>query len=58
MDTTLIARSLGSSGSALKVGIENDAPTFQTANFAGVVFLLRDAIGDQATVCTGTGWSL
>jgi hypothetical protein len=50
-----IRRSLGSS--VLEVGIENDAPTFHTANFAGVVLLLRDAIGDQATVCTGAGWS-
>src|SRR4051812_42214668 len=47
--------SLGSS--VLEVGIENNAPTFHTANFAGVVLLLRDAIGDQATVCAGAGWS-
>jgi len=39
----------------MEVGVENDAPTFYTANFAGVVFLLRDAVGDEATMCTGAG---
>ena len=46
---------LRSHGFPLKVRIGNDAPTFNTAHLAGLVFLLRDAIGDQATVCTGAG---
>ena len=46
---------LRSLGFPLKVRIGNDAPTFNTAHLAGLVFLLRDAIGDQATVCTGAG---
>ena len=45
-------RSLGFPGEA-RIG--NDAPTFDTAHLASLVFLLRDAIGDQATVCTGAG---
>ena len=42
-------------GFPLEVRIGNDAPTFNTAHLAGLVFLLRDAIGDQTTVCTGAG---
>ncbi len=44
---------LRSLGFPLEVRIGNDAPTFNTAHLAGLVFLLRDAIGDQTTVCTG-----
>ena len=46
---------LSSLGFPLRVGVENDAPTFHTANFAGFVFFLRDAVGDEATMCTGAG---
>jgi hypothetical protein len=46
---------LCSLGFPLEVGIGNNARTFNTAHLAGLVFLLRDAIGDQATVCTGAG---
>ncbi len=42
-------------GSLLEVRIGNHATTFNTPNFAGLVFLLRDAVRDQATVCTGVG---
>ena len=35
------------------VGIQHDAPTFNTANLAEFVLLLRDTIGDHATVGTG-----
>ena len=48
-------KGLCSLGFPLEVRIGNDAPTFNTAHLAGLVFLLRDAIGDQATVCTGAG---
>ena len=48
---------LRSHGFPLEVGIENDAPTFNTAHLAGLVFLLRDAIGDQTSMCTGAGWA-
>ena len=51
--TTLMRGGLRSLGFPLKVGIGNDAPTFHAAHLAGLVFLLRDAIGDQATVGTG-----
>ncbi len=37
----------------LEVWIRNDAPTFDTSDFAGLVFIFRDAIGNQATVRTG-----
>ena len=46
---------LRSLGFPLEVRIGNDAPTFNAAHLAGLVFLLRDAIGDQATVCTVAG---
>jgi hypothetical protein len=39
----------------LEVRIGNDASTFNTAHLAGLVFLLRDGVGDQARVCTGEG---
>ena len=51
-------RDLRSPGSALEVGIENNAPAFYTPDHAGIVFLLRDLIGDQATMGTGAGWAL
>ena len=44
---------LRSLGFQLEVRIGNDAPTFNTAHLAGLVFLFRDAVGDQATMCTG-----
>ena len=46
---------LYSRSSLLEVRIRNHATTFNTPNFAGLVFLLRDAVRDQATVCTGVG---
>ena len=42
-------------GFPLEVRIVNDAPTFNTAHLTGHVFRFRDAVGDQATVCTGAG---
>lgn len=39
----------------LEVRIGNDAPTFNTTHLAGFVFLVCEAIGDQAAVCTGAG---
>ena len=48
---------LCSLGVPLEVWIRNDALTFNTAHLVGIVFLLRDAIGDYATVCTGAGWA-
>ena len=42
----------------LEVWIRNDASTFNTSDFAGFVFLFRDGVGNQATVCTGAGWAL
>ena len=53
--TTLMGGRLRSHGFPLEVGIENDAPTFNTAHLVGLVFLLRDAIGDQTSMCTGAG---
>ena len=53
-------------GFRLEVWIGNDAPTFDTTHLAGLVFLLRDEIRYQATMCTGSrrahwarlwGWS-
>ena len=55
-DATLMGGGgLRSLGFPLKVGIGNDTPTFHTTHFAGLMFLLRDAIGDQTSVCTGAG---
>ena len=48
-------RGLRSLGFPLEVRIGNDAPTFNTAHLAGLVFLLRDAIGDQTSMRTGAG---
>jgi hypothetical protein len=42
----------------LEIGIRNDASTFDTSDLAGLVFLFRDGVGDQAAVCTGAGWAL
>jgi hypothetical protein len=39
----------------LEVRVGNDAPTFNTTHLPGLVFLLCEAIGDQAAVCTGAG---
>src|SRR6185503_5904500 len=49
---------LRSFGFPLKVGVGNDAPTFNTPDLAGPVFLLRNGIGDQAAVRTGVGRAL
>ena len=46
---------LCSLGFPLEVRIRNDAPTFNTVHLAGLVFLLRDAIGDQTTMNTSAG---
>jgi hypothetical protein len=46
---------LRSLGFPLKVGVGNDAPTFNTTDLAGPVFLLRNGIGNQAAVRTGVG---
>jgi hypothetical protein len=46
---------LRSLGFPLEVRIENDASTFNTVHLAGLVFLLRDAIGDQAAVFASNG---
>lgn len=49
-------------GFPLEMGVGNNAPTLNTADLAGLVFLLRDTIRDQATVrtgaCTGHRWRL
>ena len=44
-------------GFPLEVRIGNDAPTFNTAHLPGLVFLFRDGVGDQATVCAGARWA-
>lgn len=36
----------------MKVGVGNDAPTFNTTDLAGLVFFLRNGIGNQAVVRT------
>ena len=51
----LMGGGLRSLGFPLEVRIGNDATTFDTAHLTGLVFLLRYAIGIQATVCTGAG---
>ena len=51
-------KGLCSLGVLLEVWIRNDASTFNTSDFAGFVFLFRDGVGNQATVCTGAGWAL
>jgi hypothetical protein len=38
-----------------EVGIGHDGSTFNTAYHTGLVFFLRDTIGDQATMGTGAG---
>jgi hypothetical protein len=54
-NTSVKGGELRSLGFPLEVWIENDAPTFNTAHLAGLVFLLRDGVGDQATMCTVAG---
>jgi hypothetical protein len=63
-DTVSYARSLivaktgerlRSLGFPLAMGVGNDAPTFNTTDLAGLVFFLRNGIGDQAAVRTGVG---
>ena len=44
-------------GFPLEVRIGNDAATLNTVHLACLVFLLRDAIGDQAAMFTGSGWA-
>ena len=51
--STCMEEGLCSLGIPLEVWIRNDAPTFDTSDFAGLVFIFRDAIGNQATVRTG-----
>lgn len=46
---------LRSVGFPLEGRIGDDVPTFNTAHFTGVVFFFRDTVGDQTTMCTGTG---
>jgi hypothetical protein len=48
---------LCSLGIPLEVWIRNDALTFNTAHHAAPLFLLRDAIGNQATVRASVGWA-
>lgn len=43
---------LRSLGFPLKVGVGNDAPTFNTTDLASLVFFLRNGIGNQAVVRT------
>lgn len=52
---TLIGGGLRFLGFPLEVWIGNDAPTFNTAHPAGLAILLRDAVGDQTSMCTSTG---
>ena len=44
---------LGFVGFPPEVRLGNDANTLNTVHLAGLVFLFRDAIGDQAAVSTG-----
>ena len=46
---------LRSLGFPLAMRVGNNAPTFNTTDLAGPVFLLRNGIGDQAAVRTGVG---
>ena len=46
---------LRSLGFLLKVGVWNDAPAFNTTDLAGLVFFLRNGIGNQAAVSTNVG---
>ena len=46
---------LRSLGFPVEMGIGNDTPTFNTVHLTGLVFFLRDAIGDQTSMCTGAG---
>ena len=45
---------LCSLGFLLEAWIRNDATTFNTPHFAGLVFFLRDAVGEEAAVPAGT----
>ena len=50
-----LARVLDYPDLPLEMRIGNDAPTFDTTYLAGLVFLIRDAIGNHAAMCTGAG---
>ena len=55
MVTQSVGEGLRSLGCPLEVRIRNDASTFNTAHLAGLVFLLRDKMGDQAAVIASNG---
>ena len=42
---------LRSIGFLLDVRIGNNVPTFNTADLTSLMFVLRDSVGDQPTVC-------
>jgi len=44
-------------GFPLEVGVGNDAPTFNATDLAGLVFFLRNGIGNHAAVRTDVGWA-
>ena len=48
-------RGLCSLAVPLEMWVGNDAPALNTTHLAGLVFLLRDAIGNQASMHTGAG---
>jgi hypothetical protein len=58
MVTQPVGEGLRSLGCPLEVRIGNDASTFNTAHLAGLVFLLRDIMGDQAAVIASNGRAL
>lgn len=53
--TLVVRRGLCAFVVPLEVWIRNDAPTFNTSDFAGFVFRFRDGVGDQTIVGTGAG---
>ena len=57
MVATVMGGGLCALGVPLEVRIWHDAPTFNAAYFPGPVFLLRHAVRDQATMCTGARWA-
>ena len=52
---TLMGGGLRFLGFPLEVRIGDDGSTFNTVHLADLVFLLRDGVGDHATMCTGGG---